>query len=642
MTPDLHALHEVGAVGPLDLHLARTLGRISGEDDPWVLLAVALASRATADGHVCVDLRQRIAGPLSDAAGETVAELTWPTLSTWTAALRSSPILAQEDPLAPAPLVLDDSGRLYLRRYWSYQRDLAASLRARARGAAEPVDEAALGRSLRRLFPGPSEAHVRADDVDWQAVAAVVAASGRLTVVSGGPGTGKTSTVVRIVAALAEQALAAGRPAPEVVLLAPTGKAAARLVESVRRAKAGLDSPDDARAAIPEAAATIHRALGARLDRPTAFRHDANDPLPADVVVVDEASMVDLALMSKLVAAVRPTARLVLLGDRDQLASVEAGAILGDICAGGGPERYSAPLRARVARVTGADLPLVAGHVPPTAPGFADSVVTLTRSWRFGTKSGIGALARAVNAGDGAGALAILDDPVFPDVALSPLSDDGRPGAAFAAAVRDGFRGYLAARAPEDRLARLADFRVLCAHRSGPTGVERVNRLVEAILRADGALRGPDGAYEGRPVLVTANDYTLGLFNGDMGVLAADSAAGGALRAFFPAPDGAVRRVLPARLPAHETAWAMTVHKSQGSEFDGVLLLLPAHASRILSRELVYTGLTRARVCVRVFGGRDVIVSAAARRVERASGLQDALWDRSNSTASERPASGGA
>ena len=386
MKATLESLRGKGLLGPLDEHTARTVCRIAGDVRPEVLLAAALAVRQVGLGHVCASLpalvRQR---QIVADDGVTPQEVEWPDADRWIGTLRESPLVATPRHAERRPLVLDDAGRLYLRRYFEHEERLAASLRQRAAMCDTELDEAALEDALARLFARSAEAAPTAEAArDEQRDAARTAVTRRLCIISGGPGPGKTSTVVKILALLVEQRERAGLPTPRVLLLAPTGKAATRLTEAIQRAKSGLDCSASVRAAIPDDASTIHRALGSVGGSGTRFRHDAGHPLRADVVLVDEASMVDLALMSRLADAVPREARLILLGDKDQLASVEAGAVLGELCAGA----TDAP--------AGADAPLAA------------SVVHLTRSWRYGPGSGIEALAVAINAGDTARALDIL------------------------------------------------------------------------------------------------------------------------------------------------------------------------------------------------------------------------------------------
>jgi exodeoxyribonuclease V alpha subunit len=605
----LAALRDAGHLTDLDIHLADLLARLSGGDDPRLRLAAALVSHRTGEGHVCADLAASAGRPLVEGVPDAPVA---PDLAAWTAALRATSVVGSDGD--DAPLVLDAAGRLYLRRYWVYERTLADDLLARAATAPAGVDEAALARAVERLLPRDGSP---GSGTDWQRVAAVAAVLRRLCVISGGPGTGKTSTVVRLLALLA-----ATSPAPpRMALTAPTGKAAARLEAAVRAGRAALPLPDTLRAAIPEQASTVHRLLGARSDSP-AVRHDARNPLAADVVVVDEASMVDLALMAKLVRALPREARLVLLGDRDQLASVEAGAVLGDLC--GPASGFSPDFAGRVARISGERVPAGDGGASP----LRDAVVLLRDSRRFAASSGIAQLAAAVNRGDAEGALAVLAAG-HDDVAWRPLASRGWRDALCAAAV-EGFVTYLervrTGAVVPDVFSAFAGFRILCAHRQGPAGVERVNRQLEEAFVARRLIRPHGPWYPGRPVMVTRNDYALRVFNGDVGIVLPDPAASENVHLVFEGTDDLWRSVPPARLPPHETVFAMTVHKSQGSEFDRILLLLPPEPSRVVTRELLYTAITRARGRVEIWATEPALRAAVASRIERSSGLRDALW----------------
>ena len=585
---------------PLDRHLADFLCRLAGAGGGDLWPVAALLSRAVGEGHVCLDLAE-LAGR-DELPGER-------TLAEWLEYLAGLPVVGR--PGAFAPLVLDGVGRLYLHRLWQDEQDVAAALRARA--TAIPEDEVRDFRAdLTRLFPAsvPGE-------LDGQAVAALAALRQRFCMISGGPGTGKTTTVVKILALLLEQAQ--GRLA--VALAAPTGKAAARLKEAIRGARERIPVAEEIRELIPDEVATLHRLLGIVPGRSTP-RHHPGNPLPADLVVVDEASMVPLPLMARLVRALRPGARLVLLGDRDQLASVEAGAVLGDLCDPDQADRFTPAFRRFVARHGGMELPSPPGEVAP----LADGLVVLRRSYRFGEGSGIGRVSRLVNAGAGEGALAALRDGGHPDLAWRALPAPEELPAALAGVVRDGYGPCLAAADPAEALARFDRFRILCALRAGPVGTAGLNRTCERLLAEAGLIDPRAPWYPGRPVMVTVNDYGLGLFNGDIGICRPDPATGGSLQVFFPAADGGVRAVPPLRLPEHETAYALTVHKSQGSEFDRVLLVLPGSDSPLLTRELVYTGLTRARQAAYVWGTEELFLIAMARRIQRRSGLRAALW----------------
>lgn len=592
---------EESARSALEEHFARFLARLAGADDAAVYAAAALACRATSSGDVCVRL--------GEYAGRPIAGLdrAAPALEEWITRLKKSPVVGA--PHEFRPLVLDEAGRLYLYRYWQYESQLAEALLARA-CEADDVDVDVLRRGLERLFPDPRDAE--------QKRAAAIAVLRRLAVISGGPGTGKTYTVVKILALLAAQAR--GRTLA-VALAAPTGKAAARVQEAVRHALEGYAADDPVRDCVPREAHTLHRLLGARPGS-VYYRHNRDHPLALDVLVVDEASMADLALMAKLVAALPAHARLILLGDKDQLASVEAGAVLGDICGGGGT---SPAFAARLAAVTG-DRGVDPSPVAASSP-LCDSIALLQRSYRFGVDTAIGRLAANVNRGDGETALAVLKSGAGDELAWRTVK--AREIDAALDGVIDALAQYLESAvrgAPDEAFRRFNAFRVLCAHRGGPCGALTVNRLIEAALEKRHRIDPRHAWYPGRPVMVMRNDYNVQLFNGDVGIALPDPDAGGQLRVCFPVQDGDVRRISPARLPDHETVYAMTIHKAQGSEFERVLMILPDELSRVMSRELVYTGITRARSRVEIWGTEEVFAQSVAHRLERASALRERLW----------------
>jgi exodeoxyribonuclease V alpha subunit len=606
----------------LDLHFAQFMTRLAGRDEDAITLAAALASRATANGDVCVDLREyaaesmrseKAAGPL----GARTTQIPGPPLGAWLRSLRASPVIGR--PGEFRPLVLDEKGRLYLYRYWDYERRLAEDLIERAVDA-DDVDENLLRRGLDRFFPLESDHE--------QKLAAAMAVLRRLCVISGGPGTGKTTTVVKILALIAEQAR--GRRLA-IGLAAPTGKAAARVQDAIRRAVDALQLDACVMESIPPEAFTLHRLLGARPDS-IYYRHGRNNRLALDVLVVDEASMADLALAAKLVEALRADSRLILIGDKDQLASVEAGAVLGDICAEPG---VSSSFAKRVASLTG----IPAKRIPQTKTPrpLSDSIAILTRSYRFGPESGIGALARLVNAGDGSAALRLMQAGESADVAWRGTGG-GDFGSALTAALDERLIDYFDAVRRGSDVTEIFDrfnaFRVLCAHRAGRTGVLTVNRRIEDALEAKHGIATGQTWYAGRPVMITRNDYNVRLFNGDVGIALADPEDGGRLKIYFHAGAGgpaAAQRVLrkfaPARLPDHETVYAMTIHKSQGSEFGDVLIVLPSEPSPIVTRELVYTGITRAMKRVEIWGTETTFCDAVERPLVRGSGLREKLWN---------------
>ena len=603
----LERMEQEGCFAPLDLHFARLCGRLAASRDPDLLLTAALVSSRTNQGHVCLDL-----SALKDIALDQAGALALPGIDPDLLADKLGSLAVVGSPGEFTPLVLSPQGRLYLHRYWEYESDLARGLVALATHRDHPlgsVDPAALARALQELFPGQG-----GTGPDWQRVAACTALTRRLTVITGGPGTGKTSTVARIIALLLGQPHG---PGLKIALAAPTGKAAARLTESIQSARAGLRLPREISELFPAAATTLHRLLGARSGTAT-FVHGPDYPLEADVVIVDEASMVDLPLMARLVRALPPSASLILLGDKDQLASVEAGAVLGDICSG--PIRTFSPQGAAL-------LASLCGHEPAraaehTTSPLLDSVVQLERSYRFDPGSGIGRLSSAVIGGDPDAALDTLLSGAHPDLSWHPLPEASGLEQLLQRTALPELSDLVLARDPDRAFALFGAFQLLCAVRQGPYGIVRCNSLLERLLQARGLVPPGASAYSGKPVMVQRNDYQTGLFNGDVGIFQHSEEG---LRVVFSGREE-FRRLTPARLPAHEPVYAMTVHKSQGSEFDRVLIILPDAQSPLLTRELLYTALTRARRHVTLAATEKTLRASIARRTERASGLRELLW----------------
>jgi exodeoxyribonuclease V alpha subunit len=564
-----------------------------------VALAMALTVRAVADGHSCLVLPE--AGPA------VPGEPPLCSLESLAAALNESPLVGA--PGTSAPLILDGR-RLYQQRYFHYESALAERLRALLQHPPEPVDSDRLGPAGGLFDYG----WVRDDEPNWQAVAAAVAARHRFTVISGGPGTGKTYTVLRLIRLLLERADAAREPPPVIRLAAPTGKAAARMMESIRAGLAGLDAGAALREHLPDEAATLHRLLGLHWGT-VVPRFDRQNPLAADVVIVDEASMIDLPMMAKLADALPDHGRLILLGDRYQLASVESGSVLAELCAAAGVNALSQDQRDALQ-------PLLSGtSAAPQATDtpLGDHVVTLQTSHRFRPDSPIGRLAAAVNAGDAEAAIAVGREA---GQTVQLALDDAPDLEALTRTLADACEVLFEAESPESALDTLDRVRLLTATRVGPTGAVAMNQRIFEYLarRRDLTLQQP--WYHGRPVIVLHNDYRVGLFNGDTGVcLAGDD---GHLRVWFRTETG-LQTLLPAAMPAHETAYAMTVHKSQGSEFESVWLLLPEQDNPVLSRELVYTGITRARNRLVLLGPEALLRFALGRTVQRNSGLRSRL-----------------
>ncbi len=609
-------MKQEGCFAPVDLHFARLCGRLTASRDPDLLLTAALVSSRTTQGHVCLDLTG-----LQAIAREQAGGLVLSHIDTRLLADKLGTLAVVGSPGEFTPLVLSPQGRLYLHRYWEYESDLARRLTALATHHDHPlgsVDPSALSRALQELFPGQGET-----EPDWQRVAACTALTRRLTVITGGPGTGKTSTVARIIALLLGQAHG---PGLTIALAAPTGKAAARLTESIQSARAGLRLPREISDIFPAAATTLHRLLGAR-SRTATFVHGPDNPLKADVVIVDEASMVDLPLMTRLVRALPTSASLVLLGDKDQLASVEAGAVLGDICSG--PIRtFSRAGAALLASICGYEPKQAAEHT--TSP-LLDSVVELERSYRFEPGSGIGRLSTAVIGGDADAALDTLLSGAHPDLSWHSLPQASALELLLQRIVLPELTDLFPAPDPDRAFAVFAAFQLLCPVRQGPYGIVRCNSLLERLLQARGLVPQGPPAYSGKPVMVRRNDYQTGLFNGDVGIFLHSNEG---LRVVFSGREG-YRWFTPARLPSHEPVYAMTVHKSQGSEFERVLIILPDTESPLLTRELLYTALTRARRHVTLAASEQTLRATIARRTERASGLRDLLWgDHASSCAS--------
>ncbi|QHG84584.1 exodeoxyribonuclease V subunit alpha [Rhodococcus rhodochrous] len=607
----LRQFNEVGALSAADVHVALRLAALGGEDDPHVHLATALAVRAVRSGSVCLDLtRFREVTVEEDADGQPVvdpASLPWPRDEDVLAALRRSPLVVGGDrgPLRPLRLVDTAEGPLlYLDRYFRQEQTIRRVLAERT-ATFPDLDEERIAATLDELFHHPDDPSRPAPAPDRQRVAAALAATRPTTVIAGGPGTGKTHTVARILALLTRlygHELRIG-------LAAPTGKAAARLQESVREQETELGLPPNL------TAMTVHRMLGWQRGR-TRFRYHAGNHLPYDVIVVDETSMVSLTMMCRLLEAVRPDTRLVLVGDPDQLASVDAGAVLADLV--GRPVSGTLdPVFERVVTrdLAAADDPAEAAFTPAQRARLGGGVVRLSRGRRFG--GAIADLAVAVRKGNGDEVLDILrrGDPEVSFVApsdLDALRDDiVRSAAEVTKAAETGD--------VETALKRFEEHRLLCAHRDGPAGVQWwARQAAEWIGEAAGQRLDLESWYPGRPLLVTANDHDMQIYNGDTGVVVR---RGDELVAAF-ARGEAPFELRPSQLPAVSTVYAMTIHRSQGSQYGTVSVVLPDSGSALLTRELLYTAITRARSHVRIIGTEDAVRAGVARQVLRASGLR--------------------
>ena len=605
--------------------LDRAFVRFLLDQDPaasdLVLWAGALVSHQLGNGEVYLDLEKlcnqpeltlAIPGdiglqPGADEALDGMSVLKAYTLEQWKTALELS--LLVEPGYGNTPLVLDGN-RLYLRRYWQYQQTLNTAIQKRLQPVRDNLPKT-LQKQLETLFPASPE------NPDWQKIACVLALRARFAIITGGPGTGKTTTLTKLLALLIELVNDESNNTRNLTILlaAPTGKAAARVSESISKALGKLNIADHIKQRIPKKAGTLHRLLGSRHDSRNYVHHRGN-PLVADIVIVDEASMIDLEMMSSLLDALPESAQLILLGDKDQLASVEAGSVMGDLCHDAENEAYDNQTREWIRQHAGVTLsePMFTGSA------INQQTIMLRYSHRFDEHSGIGQLAKAVNNGNATQALTILNDTVqYQDLNHLMLSNpadkmlrhlvtantgvlaDGKPDR------RQGYGYYLDVidkKRPTDNsqyhqwakqvLEAFDTFQVLCALRQGPWGVAGLNQRIEQWLFPD---QKPTLWYEGRPIMITRNDYNLGLMNGDIGITLKDS--NDKLRVAFPSDESddevKIRWISPMRLPDVETAFAMTVHKSQGSEFNHVAMVLPETRSPVLTRELVYTGITRAK-----------------------------------------------
>ncbi|MBD2781966.1 exodeoxyribonuclease V subunit alpha [Xenorhabdus sp. 42] len=617
---------------PLDVQFAYT---VIEDQNPLLLLVAALLSAESGAGHVCLPLERISPKYLFEGRHPELTKAIWsfagePDLTEIIAALQVCPAVSEGN--TPAPIVLSRQGnakyRLYLQRMWQSERRVARFFASVGTGEVleeTAIEETAINETQLRTILDELFGVTAKEEIDWQKVAAAVAVTSRISVISGGPGTGKTTTVAKLLVALIK--LHEGRQL-SIQLAAPTGKAAARLTESLREAVKKLDLTLAQWHSIPEQAQTIHRLLGAQPDSQK-LRYGRDNPLSLDILIIDEASMVDLPMMARLIDALPSRAKVIFLGDKDQLASVEAGAVLGDICRFA-EQGYSVRRAEQLGRLTGCELTSYAlPDVGENISTVRDCLCLLRKSYRFNASSGIGQLASAVNRGDRSGVSGLLKQS-FPDVCFNPLSGN-EDYQCLLLETAEGYHQYLAMvnqRASEGAiLAEFNRFRLLCALREGPFGVSGLNQRVEQLLHRQGVINFPrnmprnmeNRSYVGRPIMILRNDSTLGLFNGDIGIMLMNQHD--ELKAYFQLSDGQIKDFQPSRLPQHETAYVMTVHKSQGSEFEHTALVLPTQYSPAVSRELVYTALTRARDKLTIYAHKPVLDKAVAVATQRRSGL---------------------
>lgn len=612
---ELKSLLDEGILAAMDLEFGRFLKRLDPVAKDPVILGGVMTAYMSRQGHVCIDLKQ--------VAGETIfksgisqndeIDLKAPSVNRWMEILKESKLVGL--PGTYRPLILDDRGRLYLYRYWKYERDLAHQILQKISSEIVGIDFDLLRDGLQRLLNSEEK-------TDWQKVAALTALTQKFCIISGGPGTGKTSTVVKILALLLEQNAKQANHL-NIGLAAPTGKAAARLNESITNAKTQLNCSDELKQAIPENATTLHRLLGARW-RSSKFKHHRDNPLHHDVLVVDEASMVDLALMSKLLDATPDHTKVILLGDRDQLASVEAGSVLGDLS---GHIRENLFTRNFQGLAHRCDIELPEDSITDQNRPLMNAIVHLKKSYRFAADSGIKMLSDAVNTGEVDHALSVLKAGDKNDVMLADYDKQEAFTEALKILMIQHFETYMKREHPREILEDYNRFRILCAHRRGPLGSEQINDMMDDMIRTNFKIPRSTQWFAGKPIMITQNDYNIKLRNGDIGIALPDREQNGEMYIYFLSEDQTIRKIPPSRLPAFETVFATTVHKSQGSEFDKVLLILPNKSSEILTRELFYTAITRAKEQFTVWGREGLIRKTISRQIKRSSGLRDRLWD---------------
>lgn len=604
----LRSWSQQGLIRAVDYQLAKLVAEQS--DSEQLQLLAGLVSSELAAGNVCLPLAhlQNPNDYWPEAMADLIKRFDWLQLSRVT---ENGAVLSYgaTNLMAATPLVYELE-RFYLHRYWQFEVSVAEDLAKRALPI--QVDTALLQQGLARYFQSSEEL------IDWQKVAAATAVQKRFSAISGGPGTGKTTTVIKLLALSIEQAQQQGKHL-NIKLVAPTGKAAARLAESISKAKQQLALSSNITDLIPVEAGTLHRLLGV-IPGSVQFRHHRDNPLHLDLLVLDEASMVDLPMMARLLDAMPADARLILLGDRDQLASVEAGSVLGDICSWPEQLTYSAEQNQQLQQVCALSATLPEGN----NPGFADCLAQLRKSYRFHDQSGIGHVARAVNQGNPRQVAKVLTTG-YPDLSQQPLTAEAYEAmlnqvVTFHVGLIRALRGGESA---AELLARLTQLQLLAALREGPYGVAGLNERIRKGLTERGMIQTDSQWYAGRPVMITRNDPGLSLFNGDIGIAVPDET--GRLKVWFES-QGQVRGILPSRLPEHDTVYAMTVHKSQGSEFDQVLFILPPTPSPLLSRELLYTGITRAKKELALYATDHVLRHATSSRTERYAGLATRLW----------------
>ncbi len=615
----IQKLESFSGLQTIDIQFAKLMVELAGDTHAESLfLASSLVNHTTAfNRHTCLDLKavadkslEMLFPECSEPTDFDVRHLKTPALQVWLEELKKSSVVGK--PGDYTPLVLDQDSRLYLYRYWDYEQKLAGSIRQRLENRESEEKLKKLKPSFDSLFK-----HSKASP-DWQKVAAFMAIRNRFSVISGGPGTGKTYTITLILALLLEQ-----NPDCRIVLAAPTGKAAARLQDSLDNARQNLSINPSISGIIPSAASTIHRLLGVKPGS-SGFRHDEKKPLMADIFIIDEASMVSLALMSKLLQAIPLESRVILLGDKNQLSSVESGAVFGDISETGVVDSFSKEFMEEYRAVTGETNKIEYGKSGNEIfTALTDSIVELQHSYRFDASPGIGTISKTVNQGDAESAVDLFTSGNLKNISHQPLPKLEQFQSLLSIVVEKQLVQSFRAESVEDSFACHNRFKILCSHRQGDYGVTGINQMIEQLLIQKKVIGFEKSFYRGKPIIIKQNDYNLGLYNGDTGIIWEDETGG--LKAFFPEGGNQFKSYSLGRLPLHKSVYAMTIHESQGSEFDEILIVLPNIASPIFTRELLYTAITRAKRGVEIWASAETLKTAVAAKTHRQSGLQDVL-----------------
>ncbi|RKS87094.1 DNA helicase/exodeoxyribonuclease V alpha subunit [Orbus hercynius] len=621
----LDKLKSSGMIMPLDYHLALFFIRQSKLTDSLALsrfafLIVWLNIEVRA-GHVCINITQITKHNLEYRFGREYvtrifSDLDEPTWHDWIKLCERVGQNIISDGSCLSPLIRNDN-RIYFQRMWLYEKHVAAYFNS---ALTCQVVERQANQLLNDLFPSTSASH----DIDWQKVAAALAVIHPVAIISGGPGTGKTTTISKILAVLVSMHQHDSLSPLRIVAAAPTGKAAARLTESLSKAISTLPVPKSIKQRIPIEALTLHRLLGASSNN-RQYRYHQGNPLSIDILLIDEASMIDLPMMSSVIAALPNNARLILLGDKEQLSSVEAGAVFGDLCAQL-QRGYSEQQVQMISQLTGYVLEAKSAQV-----SIADHVCLLQKSYRFSSESGIGLLANAIKAGRYPHVMTLLQSKNYSDLTFHEISCRDQ----YQQAVEQCANNYLnylqiiisKSNDIKTILDSFAQFRLLCALREGPFGVLGLNEMIERLLAQKKVINliKRDGWYIGRPIMILKNSFSLGLFNGDIGITLPSLDDANKLKVYFLLPNGEIKGVAPFRLPEHETAYAMTIHKSQGSEFGSVSIILPNEYSPLLTRSLLYTAVTRAKNHITLYSPYTIIEKTINTQIERQSGLANLL-----------------